>query len=153
MTDIGGGRGPRIPASSGHFHIDAETDTVCVLADTYYQLAGTFDGGGSNFRYTTESDGTLIYLGLSGLRQFVHVQADVGVDKACVLTMSLFVNETPADTVVHTFEAQDKDAWVGLLDPLLLSQNDEVTVRVKSSVADTTVNVESVSCMIVGDPS
>jgi hypothetical protein len=153
MTVIGGGRGQRIPISSGHYHLSEEADTDCVLADTYYQISGTFTGGDSNFRYTTAGDGTLTYLGLSGLRQFTQVKVDVGVDKACALTVALFVNETEADHVTHTFLAQDKDSWVGLLDPLVLDQNDEVTVRVKSSVADTTATVESISVMIVGEPS
>lgn len=151
---IGGGRCvSNLPISSGHLHLEAPDDTTCVDADTYYQIVGTFgDENDTNRDYTTAEDGTLVYVGRSGLRQFVTLSASFGVDKACILTLGVLINGTPSVSAFHTFLAQAKDAIVVLPDIVMLDKDDEITIEIKSSVADTDVTVELLIGNFVGEP-
>jgi hypothetical protein len=127
----------------GEIYLDAQADTVCTLADTYYPMAGTFSGGPTN-GFSSAADGTLTYNGGRKLFQFIG-SSDMGVDKACETTYGLHINGVlaPGAETPHDFTAAAKTEGIGIVAFVWFDPGDAITVKIKSDVAATTVTVKT----------
>ena len=122
----------------GQLRLTVTATTTTGTAGDYTKILGTFANGSSkNF---TVSGNKLIYNGPSGQDFLFSGASDVEVDKACILTYGLYVNDAlvaGAETP-HTFVAASKISNISITAIVTLNHGDEIDVYVKSSV-DTTV--------------
>ena len=140
----------KVSLDRGQLKLSVTATTTTGTADTYTKVLGTFiNGASSNF---IVSGNKLIYQGVSGQTFLFSGASDVEVDKSCVLTYALFVNDTlltGAETP-HTFTAASKLENISITAIVTLNHGDEIDVYVKSSVDNTDVDPATLIITFLG---
>ncbi len=129
--------------SRGQFRKETESDTDTTTANTYIKVAGTFvDGDVKDFRV---SGNKLVYEGMSNCTFLLNGVSDLLVDKACVITYGLFVNDVlyPNAETPHTFLANAKISNISITGLVTLNNGDVVDVYCKSSVINTKLTIST----------
>jgi len=125
------------------------TDTlIATLVDaaTWYPMISV-DLSANNLQDFTFNNGEFTYTGDSGKSFNFSAHATIEVDKACLMDFALFVNETMVTGATSPVEltASDKKSNIGISTILTLDTNDKVTVRARTSVANTGLTTFSVN--------
>lgn len=115
----------------------------CVLADTYYEVSGTTAGLSSGGNYVTlAAAGGDITIGSMGAGIYrVNFSISLEANKVCTLHGDVYINGVEQQNIAWEREIANPNdvgaaAAIGLLN---LSANDVLDVRIKSSMANTTV--------------
>ncbi len=133
-------------ASRGDMYNTAPVAATLTDADTWYELSSA-SLIGANLSNFTFSNGEFTYTKATPTTFLFNGAANVAVDKACELTLGLYVNETlvTGGTTPVDIEAQNKKANVGISRIITLENGDKVTVRAKSDTATTGLTVAGIN--------
>jgi len=134
----------------GQLRLEAETNTILSVADTYYIVSGNFVDGDIN-DFSLSSNGRLTYTGeecvflLSGA-------SDLEVDKASTVTYSLYKNGAlvPTAQTPHTFVSSSKISNISITSLVLLSKDDYIEVWAKSDTEETTITAKTLLVTLWG---
>lgn len=130
----------------GKLRLSASSNITCTNADQYYQITGTFTDDGDNIGFTTSDSTDDIKSNIGGKLYHLVGVSDVGVDKACKLTYSLFKNGSDTGkSTPHDFDSPSKTENISITDLINIANGDEFDIRVKSDQANTIASVNTLN--------
>lgn len=124
--------------------------TECVVAGDWYPVIGTFtDETNINEGFVVDSGD---FKSLTSGKTTFGGSGNFSVDKQCQITIGLFiddVNLSKADTVIN-FNASARTLPASRTTAFLRNVDNVFDIRVKSTVANTNVNVSDLNALFIG---
>jgi hypothetical protein len=135
--------GPGNIKAGGQLRILNPANTICVLANEFYKIAGTFEDG-ETVGFTI-AENKICWNGNNGIDFLFNGSSDVQVNKACTITYALFKNGIliPNVQTPHKFLSPSKTSNISITALVEINNNDEFDVYVKSDSAGTIVSVQT----------
>lgn len=127
----------------GQLILTAPSSFTLTNADEYYTIPGAF-ADGFNLGIETSVDGVMTYTGFGNIMRIVGV-SDLEVDRACEITYAFFREGllVPGAQTPHGFVSPSKTANISITAIMEAAKNNYMSVRVKSDVAGTVVNIRT----------
>lgn len=136
----------------GGQHLESPSTTICTIADTYYNITGTFSGTLCN-GFIRDGLGKLTYKGTSGVSFLLNGTSDLETNSAGIVTYGLFINGflvSHAETT-HTFTSASKTENIAITGFPILNYNDEIEIYVKHSLAGSDVITLQLNTTFLGE--